>query len=433
MENICGYNFCHCNYHDHQRKIKNPTSCEQFKQCILDRINYPEDLYCFNVGPMECYVRSIHRFNWNGYICFPWEHIDVGRDLNELNMIYTVPNGISYNERNCIGFSTVMCNNYCLMRELITGVSEHEYPYYNFDAVWDATMSLANQALQRYYYTKMSHYFPICHHDLFFGKNRDKMVNNKCHNFGTSMFRNQKHFSKAQYQKENPQYGTFEEKCNFLNNSKIGKCASLFIEHLLNDPSCLLFPNKDVKQENDNKKYKDTQESNHNSCNTKTEGFMQVQPLSMEIHIIDVHPKEAPKNSENEQYDEIVEKQKILMKKVMKELEEKFKSKMCDQTEKTGTCESPSTNSDTDEESKNRSESSEEMNESPFETIMELIKKMDMEYFKIPPIESIESIETLLPGMLEKIRDLEKKIYVKCDSRNNDNNKSGEETKNKQS
>lgn len=133
-------------YEPEQNKHK-----QSFIQCVRDRANHINDIYHFEVCGIKCFVRSVNHFNWNGYVHIPYGHPDFGCSKRWLNSVYRVPGGINYSENDCIGFSTIVGpNDYCYLREVVTGIPEDGKIYKTFDFVCEQTKLLAQQVARRY-------------------------------------------------------------------------------------------------------------------------------------------------------------------------------------------------------------------------------------------------------------------------------------------
>jgi hypothetical protein len=439
----CGTKYCR--FFDHQSK-ENYTfsSSKQFKQCIMDRAKYPKNLYWFSVGPVKCYIKSICSFNWNGYVCLPSMHIDLGRDIDELNAIYSAPNGISYNESGCIGFSTVMHNNYCLLRELMTNIPEYRYPYYSFNMVCDATTHLANQVLERYVHTFVDH---CC-----LSKNCERIYNMSdftetpeffcCYEIPMSRFMSNcpflsklyhcKHMDNSCLDTTNmdviKQHGMFQQSCPtfctlhekwkktpninelFTVMEKIYDHVSKNISSFNRDKNLQEENNKDTSNNKINgsepftmEKIYDHVSKNISSLNNKDTSNNKIngsEPFTVEIQIIDVNTNAA--KPKNEGHDVIMEHQKKLMKKALEELKEKFKNKENEQMEK-------SCNSSTNTYS-NSNECNLSINLPIDSNIVKLFKNVNIELNHL----TMPNNKLSFHEKLNKIYDLQKQICDAC-------------------
>lgn len=121
-----------------------------FQEAVNDRAVHTHDQDFFVVDGIECSVQSIYRFNWCGYVKLPQDHPDFMLNQRQMNAVYQVHNGITYCQDGIIGFTTVNDNDYCLMREMKTGVSEARLKYRSYSFVKLQTIKLAKQICERY-------------------------------------------------------------------------------------------------------------------------------------------------------------------------------------------------------------------------------------------------------------------------------------------
>lgn len=136
-----------------QKSESNPKNVALFRQVLMDHHKYPEDIYHFEAYGFKCFIRTIHHFNWSGYVLLPENHIDSTLTSVDLNKIYNVLNGISYCNYGYIGFSTISEDSYCLLREIISGVPEKSSDYHTFEFVKSETEYLARQVAYRHQYS----------------------------------------------------------------------------------------------------------------------------------------------------------------------------------------------------------------------------------------------------------------------------------------
>lgn len=120
-----------------------------FMTTVRDRSTHLYNMYEFTVCDIKCCLRSIHKFNWNGYIYWPTNCRDRKCSTDELNRVYTNYAPITFNDGIRFGFSTVTDTEYCLLRELTTGRSEATNIYRSFDFVKKQTEQLACQVVNR--------------------------------------------------------------------------------------------------------------------------------------------------------------------------------------------------------------------------------------------------------------------------------------------
>lgn len=123
----------------------------QFTKCLKDRLVHPNDCYQFEFDGIKCFLKSAHRFNWNGYVVLPSGHPDLQRvqEVAYLKNVYKVHNGLSYYNKNVIGFTGAGANDYCLLRETITKTNESQLKYKSFEFIKSQTKLLARQVAER--------------------------------------------------------------------------------------------------------------------------------------------------------------------------------------------------------------------------------------------------------------------------------------------
>lgn len=127
----------------------NPSN--EFRKCVYDRTNHPEDGYEFYVGNVRCEMRPLMKFNWSGYVYMPLNHPDRNVDLNRLQLFYPVHNGISHFENGRMQFDTIGPYDYCPVNELNLDMLP---TYKSFDFVKNETIKLASNVIVRYDYGK---------------------------------------------------------------------------------------------------------------------------------------------------------------------------------------------------------------------------------------------------------------------------------------
>src|SRR5205823_3605922 len=113
----------------------------KFSLCIADRVSHPKQDYVFEVDSIHFMVRSIHDFNWNGYVILPPDHSDCGKNIDRLRSLYQVHNGLSFCRDDMIGFSGCDYTDYCYTRDGSRG----DKPYRTFEFIKAETASLARQ------------------------------------------------------------------------------------------------------------------------------------------------------------------------------------------------------------------------------------------------------------------------------------------------
>lgn len=137
-----------CQYQP-QSKITNKW-LNSFQDSVNDRAVHTDERNSFVVDGIECVVTNIYRFNWNGYVKLPSDHPDFFMNQRQMNSIYSAYNGIEYCQDGIIGFTTATENDYCLMREIMTGKSESHLEYKSYNFVKCHTINLAKQVAERY-------------------------------------------------------------------------------------------------------------------------------------------------------------------------------------------------------------------------------------------------------------------------------------------
>ena len=105
---------------------------DSFIQCLKDKIAHPKKKYSFQINQIDCIIESVNKFNWVGKIKIPNEHPHHGAPTIIISKFYH--GAVSFNGTH-IGFGTSSVNDYCLSREIMTGQSENNKPYINFDYV----------------------------------------------------------------------------------------------------------------------------------------------------------------------------------------------------------------------------------------------------------------------------------------------------------
>ena len=135
---------------------------------IEDINNHQLDEYIFLFEDIECSVKRMGSWNWNGYVKLPEHYHNTNIDYLDIDDKIDVHGGITYNDGHKFGFDTCHAEDIApgvevlinqdpylanLEKQLFGSIKKH---YWTFESVKEETKNMAKQFHELYKKTKSS-------------------------------------------------------------------------------------------------------------------------------------------------------------------------------------------------------------------------------------------------------------------------------------